>query len=224
MRILVTLLILPLLTSSIQLPTVIEHLPPGFEEYRERVPTSGARWVGFTSAERMQRVDARRAFIRLPAGEGGLLCIDINSRDGRYFGQFQFPLPQRRPRAVQLNIPTEYRRELATYSPRDVVASVQLAQSCPSSQGLHLPVSWAWPVVADSVVININSTLPVHLVWNSRGVSHRISCQRLTAGRSAAFNHSCLVSRTAFGDSTQVAVRSGRLGSYTEIWKTVKLP
>jgi hypothetical protein len=224
MRISLSILALPLLIWSAQIPTEVSHLPPAFEEYRKRIPTSGSAWVGFTVAESTARVDATEAFIRLPAGEGGVLCIDIKSRDGRYIGQFRFPLPQHRPTAVRLNIPTRFQRKLVTYSSRDLVVSAILTRSCPSSEGLHLPVSWTWPVVSDSVLISINSTLPVHVAWNSRGINHRVNCQQRTGGRSAGFNHSCLLSRASLGDSTQVVVRYGRIGSYNEIWKTVALP
>lgn len=224
MRTILALLILPFLAPTTQLVPVIEHTGPKFDEFRDRVPSSGSAWVGFTAAEATPSVDAAKAFVRLPAGEGGVLCVEINSHDGRYLGQFRFPLSQRRPEAVQLRIPTEHRLELAAYSARDLVASVLLARFCPSSEGLHLPVSWISPSPSDTVVISVNSTRPVYVAWRSRGVDHLVNCQERVGGRSAAFNHFCALSRASLGDSARVAVRRCQLGSCDEVWKAVALP
>lgn len=224
MRIILALLVLPFLAPSTQLVPVIEHTPPKFDELRDRIPSSGSAWVGFTAAEAVPSVDATKAFVRLPAGEGGMLCVEINSHDGRYLGQFRFPLSQRRPAAVQLRVPTEHQRELAAYSARDLVASAILARSCPSSAGLHVPVSWISPALTDSVVISVNSTRPVYVAWRSRGVDHLVNCQERVGGRSAAFNHLCTLSRASLGDSARLAVRRCRLGSCDEVWKAVALP
>lgn len=224
MRIILGLLILPFLFPATQSVPVIEHTPPKFDEFRNRVPSSGSAWVGFTVAEASPSVNATKAFVRLPAGEGGMLCVEINSHDGRYLGQFRFPIPQRRPAAVQLRIPTAHQRNLASYSARDLVASALLARSCPSSEGLHLPVSWISAAPPDSVVISVNSTRPVYAAWRSRGVDYLVNCQERVDGRSAAFNHFCALSGPSLGDSARVAVRRCRLGSCDEVSKAVAVP
>lgn len=216
------------LVEPAQTPS-IDPSTPWHEEYRgdRRVPVAGSEWVGFTVADREKNVDATRAFVRLPAGATGYLCLEISSRDGVFYGAGEYRLPRGGSTSIRLNIPTKHRRELSIYSSDELVARALLAASCPSSTGAYLPVSWTSAGAYDHVVISVNSSnTPTSVLWRSNGRDHRVSCTPLRAPQrpTRSFDQSCDVPRASLGDSAQVVVRRCPLGKCNDVWKTVKLP
>src|SRR5438876_548308 len=90
------------------------------ERWAAKSPVSGKVRVGVMNITdtRETKVDPERLFVNLPARASPILCVSVNSEDGRYLATLEYEVASLPAGPTELLRPTRYKEVLANYSSR----------------------------------------------------------------------------------------------------------
>jgi hypothetical protein len=175
------------------------------EDYRAAVPVGGVIRRGVVAGNLDARVDAPAFSVFLPRGVAGHLCFTIESRDGRYRGDFDVDVPLQPgsiPVVRRIELSTQYLTQWRTLAARELSIDARRDPACgPGAKDSELIVaSWndaSWPTTI-SVFANIGDTearLAIPSKAAAGGTSMRtLRCKKLAepgGGATVAYNADC---------------------------------
>lgn len=115
------------------------------ERFQEERPVTGTGLWGVIAADSLARVDLAALRVAIPPPGFAYLCLEVQTRDGRYRGEARYGLPARAGlRTVEF--PTRHTARLSDYLARDLGVRAFAADDCELSsedERTWVPVYWA---------------------------------------------------------------------------------
>ena len=132
--------------------------PSDFKEvWLKKIPISGGLKVGtMYSVSSISKVH-KSFYVKLPAGNYKLLCVKVNSRDGRFYASMNYNLKNISGGLIELQLPTEYWNELQNYTTDKLVILGTLGSSCNAEEEIIVPASWDKDDMKGYITIAVNS-------------------------------------------------------------------
>jgi hypothetical protein len=168
--------------------------PNRFDEgFRAGVPVSGGIRKGVLVGSPEALVVPDRLVVELPAAKGWRLCVNIESRDGRYRAELEYSLAGAPGGLTQLQVPTRYAGDLRRYRARELAVLAFVAVSCPGKIERIVPASWGGKSEkAIGLTILINSRGDEVEVVDPRN-SRTFSCKQAIGDSHLAYDKECVV-------------------------------
>jgi hypothetical protein len=142
-------------------PSITVLQPERFSEsLRAQLAVGGDEVVrGLWLAPAPEHVSLARLHVHVPPGPPARLCLQLESQDGKYFGEAEYAAGRRTAlQTLRLTVPTQHRSVVERLSPGALAARVALAKDCTTPSSTLLPVSWmlgnARP---DTLVVQLSS-------------------------------------------------------------------
>ena len=204
-----------------RLQPTIASLKAGWERFQGNVPLAGGKLVGVMSVSG-SRVDVGTLTVFLPSSRESMLCLELSSQDGRYSARLEYRLTGTRTGAVSLDVPTQYRRELARYEPRRLAILASLNSSCTEAPKAYLAAQWNEAPTASAVVVFLNSRVPSRI---RGGVDGKLAFDCVPVdGVTTAYDLACEIPWSALTGAPSFVVEMRRGGAVTRLALPVRLP
>jgi hypothetical protein len=101
------------------------------EAVREQAPVAGEVFRGIFEVPRSSFLNLRELNVLLPPGPASRLCLAIQSKDARYYGEVEYELPPRAEQEkVYLQVPTRHSDVLSRYRTSSVSVLASIAAAC----------------------------------------------------------------------------------------------
>lgn len=180
-------------TADAQQPALLEP-QTRWEQWLDQVPrpASGGIIVGIMSSNADVRLDPRYVEIRVPLRTEGPLCLELNSRDGRYMAHFDYVIGNAARRgSVRLHLRSFHETKLRRYRVSEVAILARHGGRCSDTTGQYIPAAWRGSILQDSTYVLVNSRVPTDVIGGSNGrEQYRVRCLDLP-GVSFSFNLRC---------------------------------
>ncbi|MBB4638147.1 hypothetical protein FHS01_004206 [Longimicrobium terrae] len=189
-----------------------EPLVPLGGRWEERRPPrralSGVLVPGVMTGDQDALVDPAQITVLLPPNSAGMLCVVVNSQDGRYWARAMFEIRPSAGHSVLLTAPRRYRNEFRRYRVRDLVISATLTPDCRDDLATHaLPLWGSRAASHDSIFVYINSRDFTNVSWrSSAGEVQSVGC-RETGDSYVVYSRVCRVPVWAVGERTVLRIR-----------------
>jgi hypothetical protein len=185
-----------------------------WEEPRpSRRALSGVLVPGVMTGDQDAVVDPTHITVLLPPNSAGMLCVVVNSQDGRYWAKALFEIRPGTGRSVLLTAPRRYRREFRRYRVRDLVISATLTSDCRDELATHaLPLWGDRAVPQDSVFVYINSRDFTNASWRGGGGEVQSVACRETGDAYVVYSRVCRLPVRALGARSALTIRRNPSG------------
>jgi hypothetical protein len=120
----------------------LQH-PPYVESFVGKPKVSGNLLVGLLFGEAVGSFKPSAIGLLIaPQFAGRPVCVDISSRDGRYFAQNMYNLPAASGSIMPFEVVSAYSEQLSRYDIRDIAVTVRLVSDCNSpDEGEIIPAT-----------------------------------------------------------------------------------
>ncbi len=165
-----------------------------WEIWQDKIPVSGGVRVGLMFEEVKNKINPLSFYVKIPPSEKDSICVEISSKDGRYSAKRTVPIKNNNGNPYHKYIlPTKYKKELSSYNTDKVVilASLNEDSNCSKKVEFYLISSWEKPEPKDkdSIVVYVNSQIPIKIVVGNR---EPIDCLELDSP-TVAYNKKCVI-------------------------------
>lgn len=184
------------------------------EQLERRTPLSGVLVPGVMTGD--QDAPALPEIITLfvlPGASGGIVCVSVNSQDGRYSAYASFRIPPGSGRTVTLSGPSRHRRELRRYRASQLVISATLGDDCGDELATHVVPQWGTETLQqDDIFLYVNSRDYTDISW--RGLDGSVSTARCpeTGEAYVVYSRVCRIPAASLGARTALTIRQRRDG------------
>jgi hypothetical protein len=102
-------------------------------------------------------VDPDLLIIHLPKTNISMLCVEIMSRDARYYARGSYVISGLSKGIYRIELPTIYSGTIKSYKANEISVLAELKDSCESHDILSfIPVSWGQPNNSNHITIQLN--------------------------------------------------------------------
>jgi hypothetical protein len=179
------------------------------------VQVSGGVRVGVQSGAPADPVRAGRLSVRLPEATQGLLCVEVNSVDGRYHAELALRLDGPRTGAHEVVFPTRYAAEIEERASGELAVLAWLGgEECGRPGDEVLLTSWTRPDDSAGYWILVNSgRYRTNLLAFIEGGRERLDCEDLEVAQAVVFDVRCYVPGDIGRNAERIEIRRRRLNS-----------
>jgi hypothetical protein len=168
------------------------------ETFSISVNSAGGMLVGmWLGANLNANIDLSKLAVQLPRNPVGQLCLQITTRDGRYYGEQIFDTSRTNGGRLALSLNSKYARELANYSYKDLAVLLELRENCKKNNtGIIVPAVLMGNDNKSSFYFYINSKSPAASLTalNKKGDSIAYGqCDEIKDGARTAFDRMCFL-------------------------------
>jgi len=127
------------------------------EGYDESQPVSAYIYMGTIIGNERRRVDPDVLLVHLPSMNSSMLCVEIMSRDARYYARSKYYISGRSTGIYRIEIPTRIPEKLKSYMADEISVIAELKDSCEHPEMTSfVPVSWSVPEILSRITIQLN--------------------------------------------------------------------
>lgn len=196
------------------------------ENYDESRPVSAYLYMGTIIGNEKRRVDPDLLIVHLPKTNSSMLCVEIMSRDARYYARSNYVISGLSPGIYRIEIPTKFSNTLKKYMAYDISILAELKDSCENPEMTsYIPVSWGVPNNSDLITIQLNVSGAVSkLIIPNKidpGDQKIVNCGIIEDGmQNTSFDTLCTFKTNDLNSLCEISLRRRRFG---DILKPKKL-
>jgi hypothetical protein len=167
------------------------------EHFEKTVPVAGSMLVGLRRGPAEGPLSLQALAVDLPDNAGGMLCLDMSTRDGRYTASQDFKLQGPKAGPVSLNLKSRHPEDLRGYADADLAVMLQLRDSCDEgAPRAYLAARWTTTATEDTLtaLVNVKLSRANMVLVDSAGQQvpgEEAPCQAITSGARTAYDHEC---------------------------------
>ena len=190
------------------------------ENYDKTRPVSGDLYVGSIVGEAERQVDPAQLLVHLPLTNSPKLCVEIISRDARYYARSEYDISGRSTGIYRIELPTKLPKKLKDYRADEVGVRADLRDDCDQLELTSLiPVSWGIPKNTGRATIQLNTSeveSKLIIPKNSQDAERQIiTCHAVDSGRrKTSFDTLCSLSVTDLSQLCEITLRRQHFGHW----------
>jgi len=195
--------------------------PDNWEAWHDKVPVSGEIRVGLLYDFNELKVDNESFFIDLPENENTILCIQVNSIDGRYRGKLEFNIEGLEAGSYKIDWSSKYSKELKKYSSKELSILSVITNDCQENPSNYVVSSWE-KSNSDTVyvLLNVDKRVYITIKDEQQNINEKIICDNLEEPVMVTYNCICKLPKNKITDQSEVIInqrvrKPGRI-SYKE--------
>jgi hypothetical protein len=188
------------------------------ENYDEPRPVSGYLYMGTIIGNEKMSVDPDLLIVHLPKTNSSMLCVEIMSRDARYYARANYVISGLSTGIYRIELPTIFSNTLKNYKADEISVLAELKDGCESPDMISfIPVSWGLPNNSNLITIQLNvSGAASKLIIPDRtdnGSKENVKCRIIDSGvKNTSFDTLCTFKTNDLSSLCEISLRRRRLG------------
>ncbi len=164
------------------------------ENYSPLISVSGSPRAGVMIGNTDEPLARGKIWVTLPQQSSGMLCVSIQSRDGRYSADIEAQLDRRLAGDYELNFDTEYKDELSGQQGTYLGMLATVREDCEGEIRSVLLSRWEEERATNQVSVLINSARlqTSLLIPQADGQERTVNCNPLDETPLVAFDKKCV--------------------------------
>jgi len=190
-----------------------------WETWYDKVPVSGEIRVGLLYDFNESKVNYESFFVDLPESKNNILCVQVNSIDGRYSGKLEYNIQDLEAGSHEVKWPSVFSEDLKKYAINEL--SILTEFNCDDETSNYVISSWDRNNT-DTVYVLLNVDKRVHIAIKDKdhNTTEKITCQDLDELITVTYNCICKIPVDKIPQNAEVLIRQrvrkpGRI-SYNE--------
>jgi hypothetical protein len=185
-----------------------------WEQWLDRVPVGAEFNVGIMALN-PSNINAKGFFVNVPKIHDKMLCVSINSKDGRYKANLEYDITNLNVEGIyEFELPTIYKQKLAGYKENEVAIIVKSSLSCNMSIGDFYIACWKDFDNNEYSTIYLNSESTIVLAMIDKNNKREdIKCKKIIDTSYVSYNCECEVATSKLKNNKLIhlmkVVRSG---------------
>ena len=174
----------------------------------DKIPVSGEIRVGLMNEFNSESFNPKSFYVNIPEKINKNLCVDINSKDGRYHANLNYDLSN-----VQLGInefewPTSHYKELLKYNKQEITIICSIRNSCKEKPDYYVVSSWENNFSTDTVYVLVNSLkIPTIEIENrSTNKISKFKCKKINVKPTITYNCKCGIPKSEIKNAKTIKI------------------